>query len=71
MRIEKAEELLGLDQMYGYCHKTFDYQPVKEVVEVIKIKTYYAVKALDFENRKLYTILSKEIVDQFKLKGWL
>jgi hypothetical protein len=77
MKINKIDDLLKLDSLFLYCHKTQQYEEVNKINEISTIRnnliTY--IKGSDIYNNPLYnqfqTTLYEQLKNKFKIiKQW-
>jgi hypothetical protein len=72
MNVSKVQDLLNLDDLYLYCHKTQQYEIVTTVVEVIEVGTgtrmRKGIRGLDSEDRKLYNQFNPELYSKLEEK---
>jgi len=66
VKLTSTNQLLELDELYGYCHKTGQYEKVKEVIDIVLISEFKrrGIKGVDNEGRKLYTQVSYELYNE-------
>jgi hypothetical protein len=66
MKLTSTNQLLELDKLYGYCHKTGQYEEAKEIIEVVFISKFKrrGIKGVDNDGRKLYTQVNYELFDK-------
>jgi hypothetical protein len=64
MKLSNTEQLLNLDALYGYCHKTQQYEICNEVTGVVSLKGRKGIKGIDPEDNKLYTQISNSLYEQ-------
>ena len=72
MNVSKVQDLLNLDDLYLYCHKTQQYEIVTTVVEIIEVGTgtrmRKGIRGLDSEDRKLYNQFNQELYSKLEEK---
>jgi hypothetical protein len=72
MNVSKVQDLLNLDDLYLYCHKTQQYEIVTTVVEIIEVGTGIrmrkGIRGLDSEDRKLYNQFNQELYSKLEEK---
>jgi hypothetical protein len=74
MKLLNTDQLLEQNTLYGYCHKTQEYEMLTELTGIVEFKGRKGIKGFDSEGNKLYTQVNnqlyEQLVDKFEiLKG--
>jgi hypothetical protein len=66
IKINTIHDLLKYDVLYGYCHKTEQYEVLKTISEIKKVDGYKRVYIKGFDERgyKLYTQVNLELYEK-------
>lgn len=71
MKLLNTDQLLEQASLYGYCHKTEEYEICETITEIIEFKGRKGIKGLDPLGNKLYTqvnnSLYEQLVEKFEL----
>jgi hypothetical protein len=64
MKLLNTDQLLEQDELYGYCHKTQEYEILTELTDIIEFKGRKGIKGFDSEGNKLYTQVNNQLYEQ-------
>jgi hypothetical protein len=64
MKLSNTDQLIEQDRLYGYCHKTKEYEECAQIIDIIDFKGRKGIKGLDPEGNKLYTQISTSLYEQ-------
>ena len=64
MILQNTEQLLEQDVLYGYCHKTQEYEPTQEVNGIVEFKGRKGIKGVGSNGEKVYTQVNNRLFEQ-------
>ena len=64
MKLLNTDQLLEQNTLYGYCHKTQEYEECVQVTDIVEFKGRKGIKGFDPEGNKLYTQVSNPLYEQ-------
>jgi hypothetical protein len=71
MKLSNTNQLMEQNALYGYCHKTQEYEECIQVTDIVEFKGRKGIKGFDPEGNKLYTQVSntlyEQLVEKFKI----
>lgn len=68
MQLESTQQLLELDQMYGYSRKLMEWVPLKEITSIKEVNFYKRteIRGVGFNGESLYFQLTDDLLEKLK-----
>jgi hypothetical protein len=71
MNFVNTDQLLEQNTLYGYCHKTQEYEECVQITGIVDFKGRKGIKGFDAQGNKLYTQvgnrLYEHLVEKFEI----